>query len=63
MKKHQFIAGAICPNCQAQDRIVQRNDESRIRFYCIECGFDGDNNNPQALKTTEIKSITVKSKR
>ena len=35
----RFIAGAVCPKCKAQDRLVMyREDETNYR-ECIECGF------------------------
>jgi uncharacterized metal-binding protein (TIGR02443 family) len=39
MKRRQFIAGAICPECQQMDRIVVEQDgELNIR-RCVACGF------------------------
>ena len=40
MTKRRFIAGAICPNCQALDRLVieASEDESTLR-RCVSCGF------------------------
>ena len=42
--KRRFIAGAVCPECQAVDRIVvetHRFDETRPgRRLCVSCGFE-----------------------
>ncbi|MDH3644888.1 MAG: YheV family putative metal-binding protein [Gammaproteobacteria bacterium] len=39
MTKKRFIAGAICPQCQAQDRlVVEESDGAPIR-RCVSCGF------------------------
>ncbi|MEM9621570.1 MAG: YheV family putative metal-binding protein [Pseudomonadota bacterium] len=38
----RFIAGAVCPNCRALDRLVVEVDESGERLpqrVCVACGF------------------------
>jgi len=35
----RFIAGAICPECRAADRIVVEEDESGRRRRCVSCGY------------------------
>lgn len=38
VKGRRFIAGAICPACQALDRtVVEERGDERIRL-CIDCG-------------------------
>ncbi len=37
--KRRFIAGAICPQCRALDRIVLETEGDESRRCCIECDF------------------------
>ncbi|KAA8731666.1 YheV family putative metal-binding protein [Acinetobacter qingfengensis] len=37
--KRRFIAGAKCPKCQAQDRIVMISTENDEWIECIECDY------------------------
>ena len=37
--KRRFIAGAVCPECQAVDRLVLQNEESGLTRHCVNCGF------------------------
>ena len=38
--KRRFIAGAICPSCEQQDKIVMYDDENHQRWReCVACGF------------------------
>ncbi|HEY9033856.1 MAG TPA: YheV family putative zinc ribbon protein [Pseudomonadales bacterium] len=38
--KRRFIAGAVCPACEQQDKIVMYDDESGQRWReCVACGF------------------------
>ncbi len=39
MLKKRFIAGAKCPKCQAQDRIVMMTTDSDEWIECIECDY------------------------
>ena len=50
----QFIAGAICPSCKAQDTIAINPDDDLI--YCVKCDFK---ENRPVLKTKNNKSINV----
>ena len=44
--KPRFVAGAVCPQCQAVDRIVIETLEGEKHRRCVACGFsersDGD---------------------
>ncbi|KAE8176909.1 YheV family putative metal-binding protein [Photobacterium carnosum] len=58
MVKKRFIAGAICPNCQALDtlRWWQQHDVEHIE--CVQCQHI-DTRLPQAVKESEqLSSIT-----
>ena len=35
----RFIAGAVCPNCGAMDRLFVHADETRRHQECSACGF------------------------
>lgn len=37
--KRRFIAGAVCPQCRALDRIVLETGGAESRRCCIECDF------------------------
>lgn len=34
----RFIAGAVCPECRAVDRIVIEDDAGERRRRCVSCG-------------------------
>ena len=44
----RFIAGAVCPQCRAVDRIVLEREstaadasgEERLRRVCVSCGYN-----------------------
>lgn len=35
----RFIAGAVCPRCSAQDKIMAYRDDEHNYRECIACGF------------------------
>lgn len=40
MLKRRFIAGAVCPRCALQDKIVMYDTEAGERVReCVACGF------------------------
>ena len=39
MAKKRFIAGAICPQCQAEDRLVVEELDGEPQRRCVSCGF------------------------
>jgi uncharacterized metal-binding protein (TIGR02443 family) len=39
MTKKRFIAGAICPKCQAEDRLVVEEVDGTTQRRCVSCGF------------------------
>jgi len=54
--KKRFIAGAVCPHCQAQDTIVLIESEGDKHFECIECGHtDKMSDNANSESTSESK--------
>ena len=54
--KRRFIAGAICPACEKQDKIVMYDDEQEQRWReCVSCGFkDKVEDNPQQEVKTRV---------
>lgn len=42
MTKKRFIAGAICPRCQIEDRLVVENVGGKARRRCVSCGFSDE---------------------
>ncbi len=39
MTKKRFIAGAKCPKCQAQDKVVMISTQTAEWIECIECNY------------------------
>ncbi len=41
--KKRFIAGAVCPQCRAEDRLqvhwLRRDEETWEERHCVACGF------------------------
>ena len=38
--KKQFIAGAVCPACKEQDKIIVfHNEKNNMVKECVRCGF------------------------
>jgi len=35
----RFIAGAVCPECRAVDRIVLEEADGERRRLCVSCGY------------------------
>lgn len=50
----QFIAGAVCPSCKAQDTIAINTEDDLI--YCVKCDFK---ENRPVLKKKNNQSINV----
>jgi len=38
-RKRRFIAGAVCPECRCEDRIVVEPTEQGHARVCVNCGF------------------------
>ena len=38
-KRPRFIAGAVCPACQALDRLVIEQLDGETQRRCVACGF------------------------
>jgi len=38
-RPRRFIAGAVCPRCNALDRIVVFEVDGRTHRECVRCGF------------------------
>ncbi|MFU8813753.1 MAG: YheV family putative zinc ribbon protein [Pseudomonadales bacterium] len=39
MRLRRFIAGAICPQCRAMDRLFIERDQGVPRRRCVACGY------------------------
>ncbi len=50
MAKKRFIAGAICPQCHALDRVVVEQSNGITRRRCVSCGFSDEQ--PATTKVT-----------
>lgn len=37
--KKRFIAGAMCPSCQARDTVMMYRDGDYDYRECVDCGF------------------------
>ena len=47
-ERKRFIAGAVCPRCGVQDRIVLFTEQSSQVPECIDCGFSDEQPEPGA---------------
>lgn len=52
MVRKQFIAGAKCPKCHAEDKVRACRSESRDWMECVACGYEED-------RPTEISPAPV----
>lgn len=41
--RRRFIAGAVCPDCGAEDRLVVEEAAEGKRRRCVSCGFTDTN--------------------
>lgn len=39
MQRKRFIAGAVCPQCQAQDTLAVGREEGTEVVVCVKCGY------------------------
>ena len=39
MQRPKFVAGVVCPQCRALDRIVVEQVDGERRQRCVACGF------------------------
>lgn len=37
--KRQFIAGAVCPECNEQDKVQRLDDGEKVWMECVRCGM------------------------
>lgn len=42
MSRPRFIAGAICPNCSAMDRLQVFEEAGQQKRRCVACGHEDD---------------------
>jgi len=73
MIKKQFIAGAVCPQCQAMDKIqlVKISDEESLvktHYECVACGyhksdddFNGASTNSQPETGVSVQDVEVQT--
>ncbi|MCO7227081.1 YheV family putative zinc ribbon protein [Pleionea sp. CnH1-48] len=62
MNNRRFIAGAVCPECQAQDRIVTYQKNEQDFFECIDCGYiEGMNEKSQKSDTPDNKHAAAEN--
>ena len=57
--RKRFIAGAICPKCHAEDRIVLHQQEAAEWIECVACGFKQTEAETTA-KSQQTAEIVVK---
>jgi len=65
--KRQFIAGAKCPECGAEDKIQRCQTDERTWMHCLACGMDRnmDDNpadeSPAPAEPSEAQPVIWKS--
>ncbi len=53
--KKRFIAGAVCPDCGAQDRLVVEETPELKQRRCVSCGFtDANASEPEVALPTRF---------
>ncbi|HYQ38903.1 MAG TPA: YheV family putative zinc ribbon protein [Pseudomonas sp.] len=63
----RFIAGAVCPACEAMDTIQMWNEEGTPHRHCVTCGFadtldPNGNSVPKELPTrVNVSALTPKA--
>jgi uncharacterized metal-binding protein (TIGR02443 family) len=61
--RKQFIAGARCPGCQAEDRIRLCRDDAREWIECVACGYESETpeapEHPQEEPPAEIGIVRL----
>lgn len=50
--RRRFIAGAVCPRCKAEDRIVVDLDSDQRE--CVACGFSDERPTAPAANAPEL---------
>lgn len=64
MASKHFIAGARCPQCQAEDRIRLCRDAAREWIECVACGYESENpgepEHPQADPEAAVETGIVR---
>ena len=38
-RRKRFIAGAVCPKCQAKDTLVLYMENNVEKMHCVACGY------------------------
>ena len=54
-ERRRFIAGAVCPHCRAEDRIVSYSEDETNWIACVSCGFkqsEAEMNKPKPKEVT-----------
>lgn len=58
--KKRFIAGAVCPKCQAQDRIMMFSTDGDEWIECIECHYSEKRPTEENYQETAIdEQVTI----
>ena len=57
--RKRFIAGAKCPACGLEDKIVMYYDGEHEVYECIECGHREEENFEQKVSLPKPKPVEV----
>jgi uncharacterized metal-binding protein (TIGR02443 family) len=54
--RRRFIAGAVCPSCRAQDRLVVEDGREGPVRRCVSCGYHEvlESDGPQHVPATRV---------
>ncbi len=55
----RFIAGAVCPQCQLQDKIILYVENGDKFFECVKCGYKEKESIPVAKPAPQSKTEHV----
>jgi uncharacterized metal-binding protein (TIGR02443 family) len=53
--KRRFIAGAVCPRCEAMDKIVVYSEEGKEYRECVSCGFKDEMRFQQQVRELDTR--------
>ncbi|MDP6375750.1 MAG: YheV family putative metal-binding protein [Pseudomonadales bacterium] len=72
MSSRRFIAGAVCPRCRAEDRIVTRVQGGELVQWCISGSYEREaqpgssvphgrleNRDPGAVEQARVRLVTA----
>ncbi len=57
--KKRFIAGAVCPKCNAQDTLMLYMENSVEKVECVECGHTKSQTDAKVEKSSKSSGNVI----